>query len=116
MTKIGFGAKKIYHEYQDDEQPLSYSFQSETGQFYLAKLVDYGPKTHITVCINVPVAKSELTDFENNKLTFKQLYHKIKNRTAIIEQIDDETVTMTTKSVADLPDYYLKKTDTYLAN
>lgn len=116
MAKIGFGVKKIYHEYQDDERPLSYSFQSETGQFYLAKLVDYLPQTDTDIYINVPVAKTELADFENNKLTFKELYHKIKNRTAIIEQIGDEAVTMTTKLVAALPDNYIKKTDTYLAN
>lgn len=116
MTKIGFGVKKIYHEYQDNERPLSYSFQSETGQFYLAKLVDHLPQTDTDIYINVPVTKTELTDFENNKLTFKELYDKIKNRIAIIEYIGDESATMTTKLVAALPDDYIKKTAEYFAN
>lgn len=116
MAKIGFEAKRIYHEYLFANQPQAYSFQSETGQFYLAKLVDDNAKIEITVCVNVPVTKTELDDFENNKLTFKQLYDKVKNRTAIIEYIGDESATMTTKLVADLPADYLKKTNEYFAN
>ena len=116
MAKIGFESKRIYHEYLFNKQPLAYSFQSETEQFYLAKLVDHIPQTDTDVYINVPVAKTELNDFENHKLTFKQLYDKVKKRTAIIEDIGDESATMTTKLVADLPDDYLKKTAEYLAN
>ena len=116
MAKIGFETKRIYHEYLFNNQPQAYSFQSETGQFYLAKLVDYLPQTDTDIYINVPVHKTELNDFENNKLTFKQLYDKVKQRTVIIEYIGDESATMTTKLVADLPDDYLKKTDEYFAN
>lgn len=116
MAKIGFESKRIYHEYLFNNQPQVYSFQSETGQFYLAKLVDHLPQTDTDVYINVPVTKTELNDFENHKLTFKQLYNKVKQRTAIIEDIGDESATMTTKLVADLPDGYLKKTDKYFAN
>lgn len=116
MAKISFEAKRIYHEYLFANQPQAYSFQSETGQFYLAKLVDHLPQTDTDIYINVPVTKTELTDFENNKLTFKELYDKIKNRIAIIEYIGDESATMTTKLVAALPDDYIKKTAEYFAN
>lgn len=116
MTAFAIESKRIYHEYLFDNQPQAYSFQSETGQFYLAKLVDHIAQTDTDIYIDVQVSKTELDDFENNKLTFKQLYDKVKNRTSIIENIGDELATMTTKLVADLPADYLKKTDEYFNN
>lgn len=117
MGNISFSTRnfELYHIYDYYDEPINYSCRNrDTKQLYLTNFPDYFSDSDTSVFLNVPVTNDELTAFEDNKLTYQELYRKVKDRTAVLEYVSPISYSTEEKMVKDLPDDYLCKSDEYL--
>ena len=72
MEKIKYTPFKqinIYHIYDYYDEPILYSFTSDTGQLYIANFIDYEEKSDTDVWAFLPVTFDKLRHLENSDIS-----------------------------------------------
>lgn len=81
-----FNQISIYHVYDYYDEPILYSFTSETGQLYIANFIDYEEKSDTNVCAFLPVTFDKLRYLENGNISLLDLYKNPISDIAFIEK------------------------------
>lgn len=81
-----FKQKNIYHVYDYYDEPILYSFTSETGQFYIANFIDYEEKSDTNVWAFLPITFEKLYHLENGDISLLNLYENPVSDIIFIEK------------------------------
>ncbi|MBI0021877.1 DUF6575 domain-containing protein [Lactobacillus sp. W8172] len=89
MEKIKYTPFKqinIYHIYDYYDEPILYSFTSDTGQLYIANFIDYEEKSDTDVWAFLPVTFDKLRHLENSDISLLDLYKNPVSKITFIEK------------------------------
>lgn len=116
MNKLDFSPIKqfkIYHVYEYYDEPIVYSFLSETGILFLANFVDYGLDESET-WLYLPISYKELSDIETSKVSLRHLIKNSSSSMAYFEKITSDSSIFYVEDVSAIDDKYLPDEDSYI--
>lgn len=88
MKHAPFKQINIYHIYDYYDEPLLYSFTSDTGQLYIANFIDYEEESDTDVWAFLPVTFDKLRHLENSDIPLLDLYKNPVSQITFIEKIN----------------------------
>lgn len=86
MKHDPFKKINIYHIYDYYDEPILYSFTSDTGQLYIANFIDYEEKSDTDVWAFLPVTFEKLRHLENSDISLLDLYKNPVSQFTFIEK------------------------------
>ncbi|RMC55081.1 DUF6575 domain-containing protein [Lactobacillus sp. ESL0261] len=86
IKHVPFKQINIYHIYDYYDEPILYSFASETGELFVANFIDYEENSDTDVWAFLPVTFDKLRHLENSDISLLDLYKNPVSQITYIEK------------------------------
>lgn len=109
-----FKQTNIYHIYDYYDEPILYSFTSETGQLYIANIIDYEEKSDTNVWAFLPVTFDKLCHLENGDISLLDLYKNPISEVTYIEKQNRKQNEFFIQKTSEIEPIYLPDKDSFI--